>query len=45
VGADGLPLSAGLRERMGWTFPWYSSHGSDFNYGFHATIDDRVAPV
>ena len=30
---------------MGWTFPWYSSWGSDFNYDFHATVDDRVAPV
>jgi predicted dithiol-disulfide oxidoreductase (DUF899 family) len=30
---------------MGWTFPWYSSAGSDFNYDFHATVDDRVAPV
>ncbi|MGV4986173.1 DUF899 domain-containing protein [Streptomyces sp. NRAIS4] len=22
------------RERMGWTFPWASSHGSDFNFDF-----------
>jgi predicted dithiol-disulfide oxidoreductase (DUF899 family) len=22
------------RERMGWTFPWASSHDSDFNYDF-----------
>ncbi|MFC0526611.1 DUF899 domain-containing protein [Phytohabitans kaempferiae] len=36
---------AAYRERMGWTFPWYSSYGSDFNHDFHATIDDRVAPV
>ena len=36
---------AAYRERMGWTFPWYSSFGSDFNYDFHATLDDRVAPV
>jgi predicted dithiol-disulfide oxidoreductase (DUF899 family) len=36
---------AAFRERMGWEFPWYSSHGSDFNYDFHATLDDRVAPV
>src|SRR3954469_20182975 len=34
-----------FRKRMGWTFPWYSSAGSDFNYDFHATIDERVAPV
>ncbi len=36
---------AAYRERMGWTFPWYSSFGSDFNYDFHATLDDRIAPV
>ena len=36
---------AAYRQRMGWTFPWYSSADSDFNYDFHATIDDRVAPV
>ena len=30
---------------MGWEFPWYSSYGSDFNYDFHATLDERVAPV
>lgn len=22
------------KTRMGWTFPWVSSHGSDFNYDF-----------
>jgi predicted dithiol-disulfide oxidoreductase (DUF899 family) len=36
---------AALRERMGWSFPWYSSFGSDFNYDFHVTVDERVAPV
>jgi predicted dithiol-disulfide oxidoreductase (DUF899 family) len=39
------PKLAAFRERMGWTFPWYSSYGSDFNYDFHTTLDDRVAPV
>jgi predicted dithiol-disulfide oxidoreductase (DUF899 family) len=34
-----------FRERMGWTFPWYSSAGSDFNHDFHVTVDDRVGPV
>ena len=33
------------RRRMGWTIPWYSSHGSDFNYDFHVTLDASVAPV
>ena len=35
----------GYRERMGWTFPWASSLGSDFNYDFHVSIDPGVAPV
>jgi predicted dithiol-disulfide oxidoreductase (DUF899 family)/ketosteroid isomerase-like protein len=33
------------RCRMGWTIPWYSSYGSDFNYDFHVTLDETVAPV
>jgi predicted dithiol-disulfide oxidoreductase (DUF899 family) len=36
---------AAYRQRMGWTIPWYSSYGSDFNYDFHVTIDKAVAPV
>lgn len=27
------------RAERGWTVPWYSSHESDFNYDFHATLD------
>jgi len=34
-----------FRERMGWTFPWYSSFGSDFNYDFHVTHDENVTPI
>ena len=33
------------KARKRWTFPWYSSHGSDFNYDFHATLDESVAPL
>jgi predicted dithiol-disulfide oxidoreductase (DUF899 family) len=33
------------KARRGWTFPWYSSNGSDFNYDFNVTIDASVAPV
>ena len=33
------------KARKGWTFPWYSSYGSDFNYDFHATLDESAAPV
>jgi predicted dithiol-disulfide oxidoreductase (DUF899 family) len=41
------PLSKLLpfKERMGWTIPWYSSFDSDFNYDFHATNDEAIAPV
>ncbi|MER6944490.1 DUF899 domain-containing protein [Nonomuraea sp. NPDC000554] len=34
-----------FRARMGWTIPWYSSAGTDFNYDFHVTNDESVAPV
>ena len=33
------------KAKKGWTFPWYSSYGSDFNYDFHVTLDQSVAPV
>ena len=28
------------RRRMGWTFPWASSHGSDFNYDFNVSVTE-----
>lgn len=28
-----------LKKRMGWTYPWYSSDGSDFNADFGLTTD------
>ncbi|GAB3788389.1 DUF899 domain-containing protein [Dyella agri] len=34
-----------FKARMGWTLPWYSSWGSDFNYDFHVSQDESVAPV
>jgi predicted dithiol-disulfide oxidoreductase (DUF899 family) len=34
-----------FRRRMGWSFRWYSSLGSDFNYDFHVTLDENVAPI
>jgi len=35
------PLAKLLKYQAsrGWTVPWYSSDGSDFNYDFHATLD------
>ena len=26
------------KERMGWRFPWVSSHANDFNYDFHVSF-------
>lgn len=34
-----------FKSRMGWTVPWYSSFGSDFNYDFHVTLDDARGSV
>lgn len=33
------------KAKKGWTLPWVSSYGSDFNYDFNATHDPSVAPV
>ena len=33
------------KARRGWRWPWVSSYGSDFNYDFHVTLDESVAPV
>jgi predicted dithiol-disulfide oxidoreductase (DUF899 family) len=32
-----------FKKRMGWTFPWLSSSGSDFNYDFGVTLDEAHA--
>ena len=33
------------KTQKGWTVPWFSSFGSDFNYDFHVTLDENVVPV
>jgi predicted dithiol-disulfide oxidoreductase (DUF899 family) len=33
------------RAKRGWTIPFYSTFGSDFNYDFHVTLDASVAPI
>jgi predicted dithiol-disulfide oxidoreductase (DUF899 family) len=33
------------KQSRGWTFPWVSSYGDDFNYDFNVTLDSQVAPV
>jgi predicted dithiol-disulfide oxidoreductase (DUF899 family) len=30
------------RAQKGWTLPWYSSYGGDFNYDFQVTLDKSV---
>jgi predicted dithiol-disulfide oxidoreductase (DUF899 family) len=34
-----------FRHRMAWTVPWFSSYGSDFNYDFHVSTDEAIAPA
>jgi predicted dithiol-disulfide oxidoreductase (DUF899 family) len=34
-----------FKSRMGWSHLWYSSFGTNFNYDFHVTNDEGVAPV
>jgi predicted dithiol-disulfide oxidoreductase (DUF899 family) len=47
VAVSRAPLSEieRFRRRMGWTFPWVSSHGNDFNRDFHVsfTADERAS--
>jgi predicted dithiol-disulfide oxidoreductase (DUF899 family) len=33
------------KTQKGWSVPWFSSFGSDFNYDFHVTLDEKVAPL
>lgn len=34
-----------FKQKKGWKVSWASSYGSDFNYDFHATLDESKAPV
>jgi predicted dithiol-disulfide oxidoreductase (DUF899 family) len=47
VAVSRAPLAklAAVKADKGWNFPWYSSFGNDFNYDFHVTMDESVAPV
>ena len=33
------------KAHKGWSIVWYSSFGTDFNYDFHVTLDEKVLPV
>lgn len=35
---------AAFRERMGWSVPWYSVDGPDFNRDFHVALGDAFDP-
>src|SRR5246127_5401541 len=30
-----------FKQRMGWTFPWASSHAGDFNFDFNVTFTEE----
>lgn len=34
-----------FKKKNFWDFQWVSSYGSDFNYDYHVTLDEKVAPV
>ncbi|WP_369168563.1 DUF899 domain-containing protein [Streptomyces sp. R28] len=34
-----------FKARMGWTVPWYSSYGSDFNHDFEVTLEREGEPL
>ncbi|HLT90642.1 MAG TPA: DUF899 domain-containing protein [Woeseiaceae bacterium] len=36
-----LPQLQAYKQRMGWTFPWASSFGGDFNYDFTVSITEE----
>jgi predicted dithiol-disulfide oxidoreductase (DUF899 family) len=36
-----LPKLEAFRQRMGWSFPWASSQGGDFNYDFNVSITEE----
>ena len=41
-----LEKLAAFKRRMGWQFPWGSSHGSDFNLDFQVSAPrEQVAPM
>ncbi|WP_405016050.1 DUF899 domain-containing protein [Kitasatospora sp. NBC_00070] len=39
-----LPKLEAFKARMGWTLPWYSSFGSDFNVDYHVTTEQGELP-
>ena len=42
-GVSRAPLAKldAFKQRMGWTFPWASSHGGDFNFDFNVSLTEQ----
>ena len=40
-----LPKLQAFKQRMGWSFPWASSHDTAFNHDFHASFTERQQRV
>ena len=40
-----LPKLEAYKAQKGWSLPWFSSFGTEFNYDFHVTNDEMVAPI
>jgi predicted dithiol-disulfide oxidoreductase (DUF899 family) len=38
VSLAAYPAIAAYKKRMGWSFPWFSSVGSDFNFDYHVSF-------
>jgi len=36
-----LPKLQAYKRRMGWNFPWVSSHGGDFNFDFNVSVTEE----
>lgn len=45
VSRASLDKITAFKTRMGWKMPWYSSYSSDFNFDYHVTQDESIAPV
>lgn len=37
-----MPKIAAYQQRMGWTFPWVSSFGTDFNFDYEVSFDPEA---
>ena len=45
IAVSRAPLAeiAAYQKRMGWCFPWVSSHGNDFNFDYHVSFSPEEA--